>query len=111
MVQFSAPHYSVNQSAGSITITVTRSGDTSGTATVHYSTGGGTAKAGVDYVAADGDITFNAGETSKTITITINDSAHPPFQHSDFFLLALSGPGDQTVLGTPRTARVVIFNR
>src|SRR5262249_46132674 len=37
-VQFSAANYPVNEAAGSVTITVTRSGDTSGTATVAYST-------------------------------------------------------------------------
>jgi hypothetical protein len=39
--------------------------------TVKYSTENGSAKAGVDYVAANGSITFEPGEAAKWITISI----------------------------------------
>ena len=39
--------------------------------TVKYSTENGTAKAGVDYVATDGSITFEQGEAAKWITVPI----------------------------------------
>jgi hypothetical protein len=39
--------------------------------TVKYSTEDGTAKAGVDYVATNGTVTFNTGEVSKWITVFI----------------------------------------
>ena len=39
--------------------------------TVHYATANGTATAGSDYTAASGDVTFAAGQTSKTITVAV----------------------------------------
>src|SRR5207237_2452149 len=60
-IQFTTPSYNVNETAGSITIYVTRNGDTSGSATVHYATADGTAVAPADYNSASGDLTFNPG--------------------------------------------------
>ena len=48
-VQFSAATYSVNEGAGSVTVTVTKTGSTALTATVHYATSDGSAVAGGDY--------------------------------------------------------------
>lgn len=53
------------------TLTVTLSAPASGSVTVDYATGGGTATAGLDYTATSGTLTFAAGETSKTITIPV----------------------------------------
>ena len=52
--------------------TVTRSGPSDQITTVNYNTVNGTASAGSDYVAASGTVTFNPGETSKTITVLVN---------------------------------------
>ncbi|MEH1831408.1 MAG: PA14 domain-containing protein [Nostoc sp.] len=62
----------VNENAGNAIVTVTR-GKGSGTASVKYTTVDGTAKAGSDYQAASGTLTFAQGETSKTISISIKD--------------------------------------
>jgi hypothetical protein len=58
---------------GSVTavFTVTRSGPLDQTATVDFTTADGTAKAGKDYVAGAGTLTFNPGEASQTITVTV----------------------------------------
>ena len=45
-VQFNSPTYTVSESAGTATITVTRTGDTSGAVSVRYTTSNGTAAAG-----------------------------------------------------------------
>jgi len=111
MLKFTASAYSVNQSDGTATITVTRRGDLSQSATAHYSTIDGSAKAGVDYVAVDGDIVFDPGEASKTITITLLPGMHPPFQTTESFLLTLSDPGAQTGLDRPFRTKIVIHNR
>lgn len=52
--------------------TVTRSGPSDQITTVKYNTANGTASAGSDYAAASGTVTFNPGETSKTITVLVN---------------------------------------
>jgi probable HAF family extracellular repeat protein len=51
--------------------TVTLSAAYDQSVTVHYTTANGTARAGQDYTAAAGSLTFAPGETSKTITIQV----------------------------------------
>jgi hypothetical protein len=74
-LQFSASTYNVNESAGFLNITVTRSGDTSGPSSVAYAASNATAREGRDYVAAQGILSFAAGETSKTFPVLIIDNA------------------------------------
>ena len=67
----------VNEAAGTATFTVTRSGATGAAASVNYATSNDSAIAGSDYIAANGTLNFAAGETTKTITITIlNDDVY-----------------------------------
>ena len=47
-----------------------------GTVTVGYATADGTATAGADYTAASGTLTFDPGETAKTVNVTVLDDAH-----------------------------------
>src|SRR5262249_686565 len=61
-VQFSAATYSVAENGGRATITVNRTGDTSGTVSVNYYTTDGTANAFFDYLPAVGVLTFSPGE-------------------------------------------------
>jgi len=64
--------------------------------TVKYSTENGTAKAGVDYVATNGSITFEQGEAAKWITIPIiGEVAADPDENADInntanFIIRLS---------------------
>ena len=46
------------------------------TVTVDYATADGTATAGDDYTAANGTLSFAAGETEKTVSVTVLDDAH-----------------------------------
>lgn len=61
-----------NSGTTQMNFTVSLSKATTGPVTVGYSTANGTATAGSDYVAKSGTITFAAGETQKTISITVN---------------------------------------
>jgi PKD repeat protein len=57
---------------------------------VNFATSDGTAIAGSDYVAASGTITFAAGETSKTVSITIiGDTTQ---EADEAFIITLSNP-------------------
>lgn len=83
-MQFSNSPYSGSESDNpkQITVTVTRTGDTSGGAAANYATGddpfaSGRASSRSDYEAAGGVITFAPGEASKTITIPIIDDSYP----------------------------------
>jgi hypothetical protein len=100
-VQFAAALFSATKSNGTATITVTRTGDSTGTATVHYATSNGTAVAGQDYAAASGDLTFNPGETSKPVPISLLGGS--VLTGTETVLLALSNPTGST-LGSQATA-------
>jgi probable HAF family extracellular repeat protein len=60
-----------NKQTTQFTFTVTLSAAYDQAVTVSYRTTAGTAKAGEDYIAASGTITFAPGETTKTITIQV----------------------------------------
>lgn len=58
------------------TFIVTRFGDTTGTVSVDVAATGGTATAGADYTGLPTTITFNPGETSKTVLVGLTDDAN-----------------------------------
>jgi parallel beta-helix repeat protein len=65
---------SLEGDAGTSTLTfdVTLGAAAFGAVVVDYATGGGSAAAGTDYVAASGSVTFAPGELTKTVAVTIN---------------------------------------
>src|SRR5262245_34970088 len=71
--QFEAVTFSASEAAGVAAITVTRTGDTTGTATVNYATSDGTAIAGTHYRAASGTLTFGPGDGRRQFTIELID--------------------------------------
>ena len=54
-----------------IDFTVSLSRSPSRTITVNYATQDGTATAGQDYTSKSGTLTFTAGETSKTVSVSL----------------------------------------
>ncbi len=48
---------------------------TTETVTVDYATSDGSARAGADYTATNGTLSFAPGETSKTVTVAVDDDA------------------------------------
>ena len=83
---------SASESAGTFLFTVTRSGATGGTTTVDYATANGTALAGSDYTAQSGSLSFAPGETSKTISVSINDDS--VIEGSEAFTVGLTNIDD-----------------
>ena len=71
-------------------VTVTLTGATALPASVNYATVDGTATAGTDYIAASGTLTFQPGETVKTVPLTILGDATA--ESTESFLLMLSSP-------------------
>jgi hypothetical protein len=113
-LQFSSATYSVNEGAGSITLTVTRTGGSSGTVGVTYSLGGGTATggaactAGVDYINTGGTLSFADGETSKTFNVTICEDTL--VEGNETFNATLSNATGGATIGTPNPATVTIVD-
>jgi hypothetical protein len=66
---------------------------------VQFTTADGTATAaGGDYVAASGSLTFQPGETSKTLAVTINGDTHR--EANETFFVVLSDPTNATISDT-----------
>ncbi len=73
-VQFSVSGYTVNESEGRAVITVARSGDLSGTASVDYSTFDETARQRNRYIPAVGTLSFAAGQSTRTFSVLVEDN-------------------------------------
>lgn len=102
-VGFSVNDVSVNEAAGNLTFTVTRSGSTSGEVTVDYSLASGTATLGTDFTAVTGTLSFADGVSSATISVPITQDAI--FERSENFTVTLANPStgsitDDTGVGT-----------
>jgi hypothetical protein len=108
-VQFAAATASGHEKGGPITITVSRSGGTAGGVTIHYATGDGTARAGTDYTAASGTLTFGPGQTSQTFTVTPLDNGQVTVDGLTVNL-TLSQPGGGATLGSTATAVLTILD-
>ena len=86
-----------------IDFVVTLSRASSGTVAVAYATADGSATAGSDYTARKGELTFDPGETEKTVSVPVLDDAVD--EGSETFTLWLSdasgaGIADGTATGT-----------
>ena len=79
-----------------------------GPVSVDYATEDGTATAGADYTAVSGTLTFAAGETTKTVSVTLLDDAVD--EGKETFKLKLSNPQGAYLRAMHREAKGVIRN-
>jgi Calx-beta domain len=107
VIEFASASYTVNEDGGTVTITVTRSGNTALTSSVNYFTANGSAIGASDYVAASGTLVFAPGETSKSVTILIiDDTVNEPNETFEVLLNSLSNAD----AGDPTTTTVTIVD-
>jgi len=117
-IQFSAATYNVGEGNQLVNVTVTRSGDTSGTASVNYATSdsagsqncnvtNNVASSRCDYISALGTLKFAAGETSKTISVLIINDSY--LEGPETFNVSLTNPTGAS-LGSQATAAVTIVD-
>lgn len=97
--QFSSATASVaeNASPGSATVTVTRTGDTTGAASVKFETSDGTARQRTDYTFGSGTVSFGPGEVSKDIKILIVNDVF--VEGAETFQVNLSNPSGNSAVG------------
>jgi Tol biopolymer transport system component len=107
LVQFSAVSYSVNESGPTATITVNRSGATTGASSVDYATVNGSASDQRDYTPNFGTLSFAAGETSKTFTVSIVDDNF--IEAGETLNLTLNKPVN-TLIGANASAILTIMD-
>lgn len=79
----------------SLTFTVTLSAASNLTVTTHFATADASATAGSDYEAFSGDLTFNPGQTTKTVAVTINGDTTN--EADETFVLNISTPVNATI--------------
>ena len=115
-VQFSAASYTVSETGPRVDITLSRSGDTTSSASVNFATNdaagltncnvfNGIASPRCDYINTLGTMTFAAGETSKSFSIAIVDDSYA--EGNETFTIGLNSPSGAT-LGAQSTATVTI---
>jgi hypothetical protein len=106
--QFSTSSQGVNEildQTTKIDLVVSRTGDTSGAATIDYASADGTASERSDYLSARGTLRFAGGEASKTIPVFIVDDRFG--EGLETFSINLTNPVGCT-LGSPVTFTVTI---
>ncbi|MFL5804757.1 MAG: DUF4394 domain-containing protein [Roseiflexaceae bacterium] len=103
--RLSAANYTGSEVRGTALLTVTLSQALATSASVKYATADGTAKAGSDYTASSGTLTFAPGQTSKTLSVPI--LGDHVIDAGEAFTISLSAPVG-VALGTPSSAQVII---
>jgi len=89
-------------------VTVSLSAASGQVVTARYATADATAKAGSDYTATTGAVSFAPGETSQTLTIPV--TADSEVETDETFTLALTAPQNATLSTTASKATVTIAN-
>jgi serine protease AprX len=94
-----------NSGSTPLTFVVTLSRPSTQTVTVAYSTADGTARAGSDYTATSGTLSFAPGERSKSVTVQVKgDAVREP---DETFTLRLSSHANAAVGAAPVRATIV----
>ena len=101
----------VNEGVDAI-FTVSLTAASGRTVTVDYATANGSAISNPpsggeerDYMAASGTVTFLAGETSKTVTVDVDDGTHDEFDEN--FFLNLTNPSEASISDAQGVATIV----
>lgn len=107
-LSFTQTNYTVAEGVGTATISVTRSGGSSGAVSADWSTvAGGSATVVDDYAAASGTVSWLAGESgAKTFTVTIVDDAVS--ESDETINLALSNLTGGATAGANQTSTITI---
>jgi endoglucanase len=105
-VGFSVSAYTVAQSAGSVTLTVNRTGGTNGAVAVNYATSNGTASAGMNYTAESGTLSWAAGDAAgKSVSVPVSSTV---ISGAVTFSVALSQPTGGASLSSFAKATVAV---
>ncbi len=106
-VSLDASAYSVEEGAGKVTVTVTRTGGTLGAATFELTTFGGTATAGSDYTPVTVSVSFaDQDGANKLVDVPILQDVL--VEGSETFQVKLVPRSGEATLGTPSEATVTI---
>jgi len=94
----------VDESAGTVTLTVSLNHSSTQTVTVDYATANGVATSGSDYTAKTGTLTFAPGITTQTISVTILNNGDTTALED--FVLNLSNATNATIADNQATVTI-----
>ena len=95
----------VDENGGApLAFAVTLSRAAAGQVTVDYQTVNGTASAGTDYTAANGTLTFAAGDTEETVEVAVLDDSHD--EGEETMTLRLSNPSEGRLADAEATGTI-----
>jgi WD40 repeat protein len=106
-IQFTLETFSAAETAQFGTLTVTRTGGSTGPASVDFSTVNGTATNRSDYIGNFGTLRFASGETTKSIQVLLTDDVYEEFDET--ISVTLGNPTG-AVLGNLNTAVLSIID-
>jgi hypothetical protein len=117
VISFEQPTYGVNETAGSLTITVNRTGLTNSAVTIDYATDdigapancadtNGLASSRCDFTPVAGTLHFASTETQKTFVVPVNRDSYA--EGPELFTVNLLNPTGGAILSTPSTTTVTI---
>ncbi len=106
-LSFNPSAVDVDETAGTVTLTVERVGGTTGTVGASYSTSAGSAAAGSDYTTTSSTVSFGPGVSSQTFTVPILED--PTVETPETFTVTLNTPTGGADLGAAATATVTII--
>jgi hypothetical protein len=107
-VAFGSATYVIGEQGGSVPISINRAGSSAGAFTVNFSTGGGTAVAGTDYVGqTNTPVIFAFGEMSKTVNVSVLNV--PGYQGNRAFGASISVSSGEAQIGVLSASSVTIL--
>ena len=91
--------------SSSVSFMVSLSAESGKQVTVDYATSSGTATSGTDFTAASGTLTFAAGTTSQTVSVSTTEDDTTD-EGNETFTLTLSGPTNATLADATGTGTI-----
>ena len=105
-LNLSASQYSAKETDAGATITILRSGDLTRKVAVQFTAGGGSSSPPSEYQPLSQTVTFNPGDTVKTVVVHLMDDHQ--FDQNETVQLTLSNPSVGGSLGSTSTATLTI---
>jgi hypothetical protein len=97
----------VDEGAGKMAFSITRTGNLQQAATIDFATGGGTAIPGLDYVASNGTLIFAAGEQTNVVYVDLTDDTIVEASETIGFSIANASVGS---IATATTTGLIVDN-
>lgn len=109
LLRLAADAVTVSEADELVTLTVQRVGGSAGAVTVSWSLVPGTAEAGVDFVAASGEVVFADGQLGgQSVNVALLDNVH--VQAARSFQMVLGVPTGGATLGAPGATTITVLD-